>query len=139
MAISVRMPTSDAHAMSSVTHSYRKKWPISGSAKAGENSCPNAVTRVKNSSPKRDHHEPVRHRHDRQPGHPGVAEELAHQRPGARGGLPGAGGVGLAEPEDGHEVADHLGEERDRDRGDGEAQEERNDLQGWHAREFTEQ
>ena len=42
--------------------------------------------------------------------------------------------VGLAGTEDGHEVADRLGEERDRDRGDGEAQEERNDLQGWHAR-----
>ncbi len=46
------MPTSEAHEMSSVAHSYSAKWPISGSAKVGENSCPYAVSRVKNSSPK---------------------------------------------------------------------------------------
>ena len=125
--------------MSSVAHSYSTKWPISGSAKVGENSCPYAVSRVKNSSPKET-----------------ITNQCATATTGSRdirvwprnsrtsvrvrvAGCPGAGGVGLAEPEDRHEVPDHLGEERDRDRGDGEAQEERNDLQGWHAREFTEQ
>ena len=87
--------------------------------------------------PEGDHHEPVRRRHDRQPRHPGVAEELAHQRAGAGDRVAGAVRVGLAEPEHRQEVAHHLGEERDRDRGDGEADDERDDLQGWHAREFT--
>ena len=46
------MPTSDSQAIASINHSSKKKWPITGSAQAGENSCPNAVTRVRKSSPK---------------------------------------------------------------------------------------
>ena len=140
IAISVRMPTSEAHAKSSVAHSYSDEVADQRQREGGGEELAERREQGEEQQPEGDHHEPVRHRHDRQPRHPGVAEELAHQRAGcAWRACPGAGGVGLAEPEDGHEVADHLGEERDRDRGDGEAQEERNDLQGWHAREFTEQ
>ena len=45
------MPSRDSQAIASTAHSSRKKWPISGSAQDGENSWPNAVTRVTKSSP----------------------------------------------------------------------------------------
>ena len=65
---------------------------------AGSNSWPYAVTRVKNSSAERDHDEPVRDGHDRQPRHPGVPEELLDQRhrPRARAGRSGSGRAGRA-------------------------------------------
>ena len=44
--------TSITNVTTSVSHSHRKKWPIRGSAKVGLKSWPNAVTSVKNSSPK---------------------------------------------------------------------------------------
>ena len=73
ITMSTTIPTKPAQAKNSVTHSYRKKWPISGSAKSGSTSWPNALTQGEEQDPEADHREPVRHRHDRQPRHPGVA------------------------------------------------------------------
>jgi hypothetical protein len=43
--------TSIATVKNSETHSNKKKCPITGSAKCASNSCPNAVTSVRNNSP----------------------------------------------------------------------------------------
>ena len=40
-----------SHVIRSVAHSYTTQWPISGSANSASNSCPNAVTSVKNKKP----------------------------------------------------------------------------------------
>jgi hypothetical protein len=84
-----------------------------------------------------DHREPVRHRHDRQPRHPRVPEELTQQRhrPGAL--VTRTGGVGLTEAEDGQELPDDPCEQGDPHEGDHSTDDERDDLKRRHGRHST--
>jgi hypothetical protein len=87
--------------------------------------------------PEADHREPVRHRDDRQPRHPGVPEELTQQRhrPGAL--VAGARAVRLAEAEDGEELPDDPCEQGDPHQGDHSTDDERDDLERRHGRHST--
>ncbi|GAA2017588.1 hypothetical protein GCM10009740_01360 [Terrabacter terrae] len=94
------------------------------------------VDQREEEDPEADHREPVRSRHDRQPRHAGVAEELAHQGAGASA-LVVAAVLGLSQPEGREEVVHRLGEEGDGDGGDAEADDDGDDLEGTHAGEST--
>ncbi len=102
----------------------------------GLDELPERVEEGEEQHPEADHREPVRDRHDRQPRHPRVAEELAQQGPRALARVVRAR-VGLAEPEDAQEVPHRLGHQGDGHRGDGETDDERDDLQGRHGVEST--
>ena len=87
--------------------------------------------------PEGDHRDPVGDRHDGQPRHAGVAEELPQQRRRARAGLARAllGRRRRSELEDGDEVLDGSSEQAPSDDGDPDPEDDRDDLEGRHGSE----
>ena len=79
--------------------------------------------------PERHHGEPVGDGHDRQPGHPGVPEELAQQGHRAGSGLTGAARIGLAQGDDAVDVGRRAGQQGDPGQGQDHADRDGHDLE----------
>ena len=76
------MPTSDSQAIASISPLEQEEVADQRQRPGRREQLPERRHQGEEQQPERHHHEPVRRRHDRQPRHPGVAEELLDQRPG---------------------------------------------------------